>query len=71
MRWQPIDTAPKDKFVLLCGPSGYATIPYVVTTGIIHSDYREGRWIDHTNDDLLDGGFKPTHWMLIPELPTT
>ena len=60
--WQPIATAPKDIFVLLLGPSGYTTIEHVVTTGILHSDYKVGRWLDHANDDLSDWGFEPTHW---------
>jgi len=60
--WQPIETAPKDQFLLLCGLSGYTTTPMVVTTGRMCSDYHAGRWIDHANDDLTDWGFKPTHW---------
>ena len=60
--WQPIETAPKDQFLLLCGLSGYTTTPMVVTTGRMCSDYHTGRWIDHANDDLTDWGFKPTHW---------
>ena len=61
--WQPIETAPKDQFLLLCGLSGYTTTPMVVTTGRMCSDYHIGRWIDHANDDLIDWGFEPTHWM--------
>ena len=60
--WQPIETAPIEQFLLLCGPSGYTTTPMVVTTGRMCSDYHTGRWIDHANDDLTDWGFKPTHW---------
>ena len=60
--WQPIETAPKDQFLLLCGLSGYTTTPMVVTTGRMCSDYHAGRWIDHANDDLTDWGFEPTHW---------
>lgn len=60
--WQPIETAPMDQFLLLCGPSGYTTTPMVVTTGRMCSDYHAGRWIDHANDDLTDWGFKPMHW---------
>ena len=60
--WQPIETAPRDQFLLLCGPSGYTTTPMVVTTGRMCSDYHAGRWIDHANDDLTDWGFTPMHW---------
>lgn len=66
---RPIETAPKDTFLLLGGPSTYTTIPFIWTTGRMCSDYKAGRWIDHANDDLLDWGFKPTHWMPLPEQP--
>jgi hypothetical protein len=69
MMWQPIETAPKDQFLLLCGPSGYTTTPMVVTSGRMCSDYHAGRWIDHANDDLTEWGFEPTHWMPLPDLP--
>lgn len=67
--WQPIETAPMDQFLLLCGPSGYTTTPMVVTTGRMCSDYHAGRWIDHANDDLTDWGFEPTHWATLPDPP--
>ena len=69
-RWLPIETAPKDEFVLLAGPSGYTTIETVFSTGRMCSDYHVGRWIDHANDDLTDWGFEPTHWMPLPKAPT-
>lgn len=69
MMWQPIETAPMDQFLLLCGPSGYTTTPMVVTTGRMCSDYHAGRWIDHANDDLTEWGFDPTHWMPLSDLP--
>ena len=69
MMWQPIETAPKDRFLLLCGPSGYIIIPWVFVTGCMYSDYHVGRWVDHANDDLSDWGFEPTHWMPLPEAP--
>lgn len=68
--WQPIETAPKDKFILVCCPSGYRTTPLVFTTAIMHSDYKQGRWVDHANDDLSDWGMEPTHWwMYLPAAP--
>ena len=68
-RWLPIATAPKDRFVLLAGPSGYTTIETVFATGRMCSDYHVGRWIDHANDDLADWGFEPTRWMPLPKAP--
>ena len=60
--WKPINTAPKDKFVLLACPSGHTTTPWVFTTGILHSNYKVGRWVDHANDDLSDWGMSPIFW---------
>ena len=65
--WQPIETAPKDQFLLLCGPSGYTTIPFIFTTGRTCSDYHLGRWIGHANDDLTAWGFEPTHWATLSD----
>lgn len=67
--WQPIDTAPKDQFILVSCPSGYTTIPRVSTIAIMHSDYKVGRWVDHANDDLADWGMVPTHWQPRPADP--
>ena len=67
--WRPIETAPKDKFLLLAGSSGYTTTPFVYTTGRMCSDYHTRRWIDHVNDDLTDWGFEPSHWMPLPPAP--
>ena len=67
--WMPIETAPKDTFLLLVGPSGYTTTPFVFTIGCMYSDYHVGRWIDHANDDLMDWGFEPTHWTALPDAP--
>ena len=68
-QWMPIESAPKDVFVLVACPSGYSTTPLVFTTAIMHSDYKVGRWIDHANDDLTDWGMQPTHWMPLPQPP--
>jgi len=68
--WRPIESAPKDVFLLLSGPSGYTTTPTVFTTGRMCRDYHEGRWIDHAGDDLTDWGFEPTHWMPLPAVPS-
>ena len=69
MEWKTIDTAPKNQFVLLACPSGYSTTQYVLTTGIMYSDYKIGRWVDHANDDLNDWGMVPTHWANLPKFP--
>ena len=71
IEWQPIDTAPKDQLLLLCGPSGYTTIEFAVAIGRMYNSnaYLTGRWIDYANDDLKDWGFEPTHWAPLPNFP--
>lgn len=68
MKFLPINTAPKNVFVLLRCPSGYTTTPYVYTTGILRDDYHAGRWIDHANDDLKDWGMIPEAWAPLPSM---
>lgn len=63
-RWRPIETAPKDVFLMIACPCGYKTLPWVYTTGIMHSDYKAGRWIDHAGDDM-----EPTHWRPLLDAP--
>lgn len=54
MKWQPIETAPKDgTFVLLYGGDW-----------IFQAKWRNGEWYHaYYNDD------EPTHWMRSPEMP--
>lgn len=64
-RGLPINTAPKDRYVILMGPSGYVTTPWRAETGRWSED-RKG-WVTHANDWFTDGGAPPTHWMELPE----
>lgn len=68
-QWMPIESAPKDVYVLVACPSGYTTTEWVFTTAIMCTDYKRGRWIDHANDDLSDWGMVPAHWMPLPAAP--
>lgn len=69
MSWQPIETAPKDVRVLVCGKDFFGD---VVVTGAIASTLFEDCW-----DIVGAGGYEcefevtPTHWMPCPELPGT
>jgi len=46
MTWQPIETAPWDKFVLLCVDSGYKTPDKDFVQCIRHSNaYKNGSWV--------------------------
>lgn len=64
-QWQPIETVPKDKFVLLIHGMGRYVVAEFVT--------RLGRWIAFNStspDTLWLDGFPPSHWMPLPPSPT-
>ena len=53
--WQPIESAPKDEFILLAVQSGYRCSYYDYVTCIQHSDgYKGGKWTTVSNDFLTD-----------------
>ncbi len=68
MKWNNVnDVLPKDRvFVLVKCPSGYSTIPEVITTARLDLSYRDS-WIDWSNDRLTERGLVPTHWCDFPD----
>lgn len=81
MNWQPIETAPKDRPILL-----HAAYPWAVygiwnevskkwVIANLQCDQFEGAWIDtyfeneHESTDDSRGIPTVTHWMPVPELP--
>ncbi|MCK7495075.1 MAG: hypothetical protein MZW92_31305 [Comamonadaceae bacterium] len=72
--WLPIETAPPEETVLLCGESGMvAPNDRFVTLGYREYGYRKGQWLDIKNDLLSEHGWHPTHWLpmsALPSLPT-
>jgi len=64
--WQPIETAPKNKYIMLRGDSGMLTYPKFYVVGKLDLSYRDD-WIDINNDRLTDSGYVPEEWMEIPE----
>lgn len=82
MKWQPIDTAPKDKLILVYDPTLFPESiedpPGSMQYRISESRYRRGVYIScwRAGDSLnrahwADGQVKgaPTHWMPLPEPP--
>lgn len=70
MKWQPIETAPKDRYILL----------YIEFLGVICGHWENDGYAKNpkpywTNDlELLFGKkgcrwLQPTHWMPLPEAP--
>jgi len=64
LSWQPIETAPRDKLLLMFVPE--------------QSIYIGEAWTDHTSEDndaffyvLELGEIYPTHWMPLPAPPST
>jgi hypothetical protein len=56
--WKPISTAPTGVFLLVCGPSGYTSIPIRVHV----AQFIQENWYTHSNDLFTDDGLPPTHW---------
>jgi hypothetical protein len=75
MMWQPIETAPKDEWIILTNGETVAAGCWADTP---FQEFRdsEGRYVDQVDAwagwaDVL-GGMQPdpTHWMALPEPPT-
>jgi hypothetical protein len=64
---KPIETAPKGRYILLFGKSGYMDTPLRCEVGCWSKDKQ--RWNDHAGDAFTDGGDEPTHWMPLPDAP--
>jgi len=70
MKWQPIETAPKDgTYILVAGPSGYYSTPLRVEVCKWNNANHKDNWRNHSNDWFTDGGEDATHWMPLPEPP--
>ena len=78
MKWKPIETAPKDGTKILVyglfageiiGTSGEQTIGVAFWDGG-RSDYVNFHW-KAANTDAYAGWWRPTHWMPLPDPPTT
>ena len=66
MNWQPIETAPKGRRILLWGKywsdsQGYMDIPLIGIWNNFNERW-EAAWMGWF-------GIRPTHWMPLPELP--
>ena len=73
MKWEPIETAPKDgrKIILWCDRFGLSIGSWRVDWG--HSGDESPLWLRDDYDDFSCGyastPLDPTHWMPIPEGP--
>jgi hypothetical protein len=61
--WEPADTAPVDREILLCHDNGEAGIFF--GTGFRSVD---GRWFE--SDAKTEMKLAPTHWCLRPRMPS-
>ena len=70
-KWQPIETAPKSGFFLVCSWESHKTEGYECSVSVVWPDSKGGfiAYLDEDNDELpyLDG--PATHWMPFPEPP--
>jgi hypothetical protein len=69
MKWQPIETAPKDgTFIILGGPSGVQSTPLRAHIARWYPAYRPlNPWQTHDNDAFTDDGEPPTCWLPLPD----
>lgn len=59
-----ISTAPKDRYILLFGNSGYTHVELRGDIGRWNEDKQ--RWDDHAGDAITDSGEEPVWWQEIP-----
>jgi hypothetical protein len=69
MEWQPIETAPKNQYILLClGGKGWSVGCW--NENIWDGDDKNwGVWVRDEESDTEPFYLTPTHWMPLPELP--
>ena len=67
MNWQPIETVPRETYVLVARKSGMTTIKWEFITAIYDPDYKG--WTDVDNCRLTESGDDPLFWMPLPESP--
>lgn len=74
MQWKPIETAPNDGTEILA----WADDVVIVSYRYDENDRKKQRgklWLDNSYDDFSCGlasvPYDPTHWMPLPEPPTT
>lgn len=61
MKWQLIDMAPKDEYILLVEPPVWGNGPGSVVVGY---------WCDGGFEEPMSGQkLRPTHWQPLPALP--
>lgn len=65
--WRPIISAPRNRYILLAGDSGYITTPLRAEIGKWSHD-REA-WMNHGGDYFTDGGSAPIYWAELLEIP--
>ena len=65
---KPISTAPRDKWILVAGDSGYATTPLRFESAKCIWVGDQWVWKDYKGDYYSDRGGEPEWWMEIPRV---
>lgn len=66
--WQPIETAPKDKYLLLCLDGRDWSIG-CWNRNLYDSQSHIGDWVNDDGTESTPFMLHPTHWMELPKLP--
>lgn len=64
--WKPIETAPKNKYIMVRGDSGTSTYPKFYVVAIFIPEYRD-EWVNIHNNRLTDSGYIPEEWAEVPK----
>jgi hypothetical protein len=67
VNWQPIETAPRDQFVLV-----YARRPsrHHVCWDVAQCESPHGTWRDQSSHEIELYDWRVTHWMPLPDPPS-
>lgn len=69
MTWKNIDTAPKDKEILLGLKDGWDGPPYYSCGEVCAGYWDLDMWLCSGTGEQIEVEFNPTHWQTLPEPP--
>lgn len=65
--WFPVEGAPPDEWIEVCGPSGYKSTSHFLCLAQFSMDRG---WIGVSGDRLSECGWEPTHWRMLGDFPS-
>jgi hypothetical protein len=66
LHWLPLAAAPRNRWLLLRGPSGLSRVPHRYIVAKHDAEYRPLQpWVDLNHNSVLDGGEMLTEWTFL------